>query len=126
MYADTKAKEKQSSRPRYEPDLFTKKEVSEYPWVFKSSDSSVYITNVGSTGSIIELKGFVRSESESRKDMYFYVVVPLSARNGKDIAGVGKCTCESTNYYGRQCKHMLHMRNVYRKNMDGIDKLIRK
>ncbi len=123
MYTNEKHHAQKYIGPKYEPDLFTRQEVSEYPWIFRSADRSVYIVQVGSTGGVLELKGFV--ESETRKDMYFYVIAPLSQANGKDIVGVGKCGCESANFYGRQCKHMLHLRNVYRKNREEIDALLR-
>ena len=44
----------------------------------------------------------------------------------KDIVNIRKHACKSANFYGRQCKHILHMRNVYRKNREEIDRLLRK
>ena len=123
MYTGEKQHKERRKWPKYEPDLFTREEISEYPWVFRSSDRSVYIFQAAGMVGVLELKGFV--ESESRRGLFHYVIVPLSVRNGKDIVGVGKCACESANFYGRQCKHMLHMRNVYRKNREEIDGLLR-
>ena len=101
---------------RYTPDLFGKDELSDYPWVFRSTDKSVYIVGVS---KILEdsllIKGFV--ESESRPGMYHYVVVCLSGPKWKNIRGSGFCECESVNYYGKPCKHILKLRNVFRKNI---------
>ncbi|MEM0201993.1 MAG: hypothetical protein QXR73_02355, partial [Candidatus Micrarchaeaceae archaeon] len=60
------------SETAYEPDLYTKEEIAEFPWIFKNKKEDAYVlaVNKGIVGTY--LKGFV--ESKSRKGMYHYVV----------------------------------------------------
>ena len=103
----------------YVPDLFTKDELRSFDCRFTSSDRSVHIANAAPVNGILLVMGFVRSDS--RHDLYHYVVAPIHISNGRDIAGVGHCRCESTHYHGRPCKHVLKLRNVYERNKTRLE-----
>ncbi|MGC8537991.1 MAG: SWIM zinc finger family protein [Candidatus Micrarchaeia archaeon] len=91
----------------------------EFNWIFKSGKEQVYMLSVNKNSSGTYVKGFV--ESESRKGMYHYAVAFISPR--KDIVGGGFCECESRHYYGKPCKHVLSLRNMYEKHRDELDRL---
>gem|GEM_PF-6748231 len=103
----------------YEPDLFTRQEISEFPWIFKNKTESAFILAVNGNRNGTYIKGFV--ESESRDNMYHYVAVFVSL--GRKVEGGGFCECESRHYYGKPCKHVLSLRNMYVKHKDELDKL---
>ena len=97
---------------KYTPDLFERSELSEYPWIFRSSDKAVYLIAAEKASQGIYLRGFV--ESESRPGKYHYVVAMVGSHN--DLVGGGFCECESMVYYGKPCKHILKIRNILGKN----------
>ncbi|MGC8533203.1 MAG: SWIM zinc finger family protein [Candidatus Parvarchaeum sp.] len=66
----------------------------------------------------IEISAY--SESESRKGYFHKVQIEYLPASMYLING--SCTCESFQYYGMPCKHMLKVRNVYIKNKDKINK----
>ncbi len=101
------------------PDLFTKDEVKGFRCRFASRDGSTYIANVASDGNALLVMGFVRSDS--RHDLYHYVVAPLDLGSMRDLAGGGHCKCESTHYHGKPCKHVLKLRNVYWRNRGRLE-----
>ena len=101
---------------KYTPDLFERSELSEYPWIFRSSDRKVYLIAAGKAAEGTYLKGFV--ESESRPGMYHYVVAMVGSRH--ELVGGGFCECESRRYYGKPCKHVLKIRNILVKNSHSI------
>ena len=116
---------KDAKNERYKPDLFTRDEISDFPWIFRSSDRKVYLIAAGKVKEGINLKGFV--ESDSRPGMYHYVVAVVGHRK-EIVGGNGFCECESSIYYGEPCKHVLKIRNILVKDrfkIPGLE-LIRK
>ena len=107
------------SRTTYTPDLYTKEEVAGYPWIFKNKKEDVYVLAVNKGNMGTYLKGF--AESESRKGMYHHVVELVDAR--MIVVNGGFCECESRHYYGRPCKHVIHLKNIYLKNKDELNRL---
>ena len=107
------------SKTTYGPDLYIREEIAELPWVFKNKTGEAFVLAVNKGPMGTYLKGFV--ESESRKGMYHYVVELVDRR--MTVVNGGFCECESRHYYGRPCKHVTHLKNVYLKNRDELDKL---
>lgn len=86
---------------RVEPKLYRYDDITVVP-ISVNTERTVIITDVyGET-----INGYVKSAS--RRPLYHKVTVDV---NGANIIG-GECTCESTKYYGRPCKHMLKLRNA--------------
>ena len=67
-----------------------------------------------------EIRISAYTESESRRDYFHKVEVDYLPASMYLING--SCTCESFQYYGMPCKHMLKVRNVYLRNRDKINK----
>ena len=116
LSADAKSGELKSS---YAPDLYTRQEVSGFNWIFRNRKEGVYILAVNKNSSGTYVKGFI--ESESRKGMYHYVVAFIG--QSREIVGGGFCECESRHYYGKPCKHVLSLRNMYEKHKEELDRL---
>lgn len=120
MAAATSLDQKGStSRVAYKPDLYTGQEVAEFPWVFRSKNYAVYILSIAKDLEGTYLKGFV--ESESRNGFYHYAVVLVGQNKG--IVGGGFCECESRHYYGKPCKHVASLRNMYIKHREELGRL---
>lgn len=115
------SKNGKDSRPKaaYEPDLYTRQEIAEFPWIFRSNNRKTYVLSASKNHLGTYLKGFV--ESESRRGYYHYVVV-LVGQN-KDIVEGGFCECESRHFYGKPCKHIASLRNMYIRHSAEIAKL---
>ncbi|EEZ92944.1 MAG: zinc finger SWIM domain protein [Candidatus Parvarchaeum acidiphilum ARMAN-4] len=83
-----------------------------------SSDKKTRIYGLNVKGREIEISAYL--ESESRKGYFHKVEVEYLSASMYIINGI--CTCESFQYYGMPCKHMLTARNVYLKNQNKINK----
>ncbi len=83
-----------------------------------SSDKKTRIYGLNVKGREVEISAY--SESETRKGYFHKVEIEYLPASMYLING--SCTCESFQYYGMPCKHMLKVRNVYLKNRDKINK----
>lgn len=83
-----------------------------------SSDKKTRIYGLDIKGREIEISAY--AESESRKGYFHKVEIEYLPASMYLING--SCTCESFQYYGMPCKHMLKVRNVYLKNKNKINK----
>ncbi|MCL4376208.1 SWIM zinc finger domain-containing protein [Candidatus Parvarchaeota archaeon] len=83
-----------------------------------SSDKKTRIYGLDVKGREVMISAY--SESESRKGYFHKVEVEYLPASMYLING--SCTCESFQYYGMPCKHMLKVRNVYLKNQNKINK----
>lgn len=92
---------KAQSMKRPAPKLYTYSEIEQQP-IFVNEGRTVVIVSIED----YTISGYVKSSS--RGDSYHKVSVETS---GIDIIG-GSCTCESTHFYGRPCRHMLRLRNA--------------
>ena len=82
-----------------------------------SKDKKVVICSVYETGAKKDINGYVRSDS---RDGYYSVNIDFV--DGPKHILWGTCQCESYEYHGIPCKHMLNLRNVYIKNSKKFSK----
>ncbi len=80
--------------------------------IIESYDHKVKILQLVYDRRKIDLGGYVASDS---KPGLFYTVKTEYEPGSKNII-YGECTCESYEYYGSPCKHILRLRNVFLKN----------
>jgi hypothetical protein len=88
------------------------------PCLVISSDKKTRIYGININGRTTKISGYTESES---REGYFHKVEIDYLQASMYLLG-GNCTCESVQYYGVPCKHMLKIRNVYIKNKDKINK----
>ncbi len=83
-----------------------------------STDKTTRIYGLNIKGREIDISAY--SESESMKGCFHKVEVQYLYSSMYIVNG--SCTCESFQYYGMPCKHMLKVRNVYIKNREKLKK----
>lgn len=86
--------------------------------ILVSSDKSTRIYGLSNKGREVSISAY--TESDTRKG-YFHRV-EIQYLPGSMYLLDGNCTCESFQYYGMPCKHMLKVRNVYIKNRQKLSK----
>jgi hypothetical protein len=97
--------------------MYKLEEILEKPLII-SSDKKTRIYGLHFKDREIIISAY--SESESSKGYFHKVEIEYLPASMYLING--SCTCESFQYYGMPCKHMLKVRNVYLKNRDKISK----
>ncbi len=83
-----------------------------------SSDKKTRIYGLDVKGREITISAY----SESESNVGYFHKIEIEYLPGSMYLINGSCTCESFQYYGMPCKHMLKVRNVYLKNRDKVNK----
>ncbi|MCL5106736.1 MAG: SWIM zinc finger domain-containing protein [Candidatus Parvarchaeota archaeon] len=86
--------------------------------IVMSSDKKTLIYGLNVKDREVAISAY--SESESRTGYFHKVEIEYLPASMYLING--SCTCESFQYYGMPCKHMLKVRNVYIKNRNKFSK----
>ena len=86
--------------------------------ILESKDKTVRIYGLVNDNRKTDVSAYV--ESETSHGSFYSVKIEVEPRIKHLI--YGSCTCESFEYHGNPCKHMLKLRNVFQRNIDKLDR----
>lgn len=99
-----------------EKRTFSLEEILKNNVILSSKDRKVRIYGLLNEGRKSDVSAYV--ESDSINGSFYSVKIEVEPEIKHLV--YGSCTCESFEYHGNPCKHMLKLRNVFQKNLDKL------